>query len=63
VLGIPRGGILIVSKIAGLLNGELSVVIAKKLSYPRPLELAVGAVAENGYLFLTDLSKDIEKRL
>ena len=60
VLGIPRGGVIIASEIAKLLNGELSIVVTKKLPHPRQEELAIGAAAEDGSTYLTTLAMDID---
>lgn len=54
VLGIPRGGIIIAAEIARVFNAELDIVIARKLGAPDNPELAVGALAENGQLFLNE---------
>ena len=68
VLGIPRGGIIIASGIAGLIDGELDIVLSRKLKAPDNPELAIGAIAEGGKLFLHEMlsegfadSKYIEK--
>jgi putative phosphoribosyl transferase len=53
VLGIPRGGIAVAYEVAKVLNAELSVVITKKLPHPLHEEFAIGAVAEDGSVFLT----------
>lgn len=60
VLGIPRGGVLVAHEVAKVLNGDLSVVITKKLPHPLQEELAIGACAEDGSVFLTSLAKDLE---
>ena len=52
VLGILRGGIVVAREIARALNGELDIVLAHKLRTPGHEELAMGAVAEDGRLFL-----------
>lgn len=52
VLGIPRGGIVIAREIARRLGGQLDVVFAHKLGTPGYEELAMGAVAEDGSLFM-----------
>ena len=59
VLGIPRGGVVVAYEVAKLLRGELSVVITKKLPHPLQEELAIGAVAEDGSVYLTSLAKGI----
>jgi putative phosphoribosyl transferase len=55
VLGIPRGGIEVAYEVALILNATLSVVITKKLPHPLQEELAIGAAAEDGSVFLTSL--------
>jgi predicted phosphoribosyltransferase len=52
VLGIPRGGVVIASILARELEGELDVVLARKLRSPVNPELAMGSVAENGNVHL-----------
>lgn len=61
VVGIPRGGIMIAHEVAKILSAELSVIIAKKLPHPLHQEVAVGAVAEDGSVYLTSLARDISK--
>src|SRR4051812_39833785 len=53
ILGIPRGGVIIAYEIAKVLNGELSVVITKKLPHPQQAEFGIGAVAEDGSVYLS----------
>ena len=53
VLGIPRGGIVVAYEVATLLHADLSVVITKKLPHPSHDEFAIGAVAEDGSVFLS----------
>jgi putative phosphoribosyl transferase len=57
VLGIPRGGVQVAFEVAKILNGSLSVIITKKLPHPLHEELAVGAVAEDGAIYLSSLGK------
>lgn len=52
VLGIPRGGVIVARELARSIGADLDVVIAHKLGAPGNPELAIGAVAENGRLFL-----------
>lgn len=54
VLGIPRGGVVIAGELAAILNADLDVVLSRKLSAARNLELAIGAVGEDGKLFLNE---------
>lgn len=59
VLGIPRGGVVVAYEVAKVLNGELSVVITKKLPHPLHEEFAIGAAAEDGSVFLTSAAKNL----
>ncbi len=54
VLGIPRGGVVVAREISRALGGDLDVVLAHKLGTPGNRELAMGAVAEDGSLFLNE---------
>jgi predicted phosphoribosyltransferase/pimeloyl-ACP methyl ester carboxylesterase len=48
VLGIPRGGVPVAAEVARAVNGELAVVVARKLGAPGNPELAIGATTETG---------------
>ncbi len=52
IAGIPRGGIIIASALAGVIFGDVDIVLARKLRAPQNPELAIGAVAENGTAIL-----------
>lgn len=52
VLGIPRGGVIIANEIAIALKADLDVVLTHKLGAPGNKELAIGAVSENGQLYI-----------
>lgn len=54
ILGIPRGGIVIASKLANALDGELDIVITRKLRTPNYPELAMGSISEDGRIFLNE---------
>ena len=54
VLGIPRGGVVVAREIAHALDGDLDMVLAHKLGAPGNPELAIGAVCEDGKLFLDE---------
>lgn len=53
VLAIPRGGVSIGRIVADALDGELDVVLVRKLGSPANGEVAVGAVDEQGRVQLT----------
>lgn len=57
VIGIPRGGVEVAYEVARILQAELSVVITKKLPHPDQPELAIGAAAEDGSVYLSALGK------
>jgi putative phosphoribosyl transferase len=48
VLGLPRGGVTVAAEVAAALNGQLDVLVARKLAHPDQPELALGALAEGG---------------
>lgn len=54
VLAIPRGGVPVAAEVAGLLNGELGTVVARKLGAPGQPELAIGAVTAAGTSFVDE---------
>lgn len=53
VLAIPRGAVPMGKIIADRLNGELDVVLIRKLGAPFNQEFAIGAVAEDGWVYLS----------
>ncbi len=52
VLAIPRGGVALGAILAKELDASLDVVLARKLRAPGNPELALGAVAEGGQVYL-----------
>jgi len=54
VLGIPRGGVVVAAEIAASLDADLDIVISRKIGAPQNPELAIGAVSEDGQLFLDE---------
>ncbi|HEY1022207.1 MAG TPA: phosphoribosyltransferase family protein [Flavisolibacter sp.] len=52
VLGIPRGGAVMGYYVALHLHAEFSLLVAKKLGHPRNPEYAIGAIAEDGTVYL-----------
>ena len=72
VLAIPRGAVPMGKLIADQLQGELDVVLVRKLRAPYQPELAIGSVNESGWTWVTDYADvygadpdyiDAEKRL
>ena len=58
VLGIPRGALPTARVVADRLNAPLSVVVASKIGAPHNEEFALGAVAEDGSVWLNDDALD-----
>jgi len=54
VLGIPRGGVVTAHELARMLEGDLDVVLSRKLGAPGQSELAMGSMAEDGTVFLNE---------
>ncbi|MDG5818467.1 phosphoribosyltransferase family protein [Natronococcus sp. A-GB7] len=54
VLGIPRGALPVARPVADALEADLGVVVARKLGAPSNPELAIGAVASDGSVWLND---------
>ena len=52
VVGLPRGGVPVAAEIARALRADLDIIIAGKLRAPYNPELAIGAVTENGQVYL-----------
>ena len=52
VLGIPRGAVPMAKTIATALEGEMDVVLVRKLHAPHQPEYAIGAIDESGATFL-----------
>lgn len=52
VLGIPRGGLIVAQALAKGIGADLDIVLSRKLGAPGHSELAIGALAENGEVFL-----------
>jgi predicted phosphoribosyltransferase len=58
VLGLPRGGVVVAKEVARFLHLPLDVILLRKFPYPPQPELAVGAVAERGTVFVNDEFQD-----
>lgn len=57
VLAIPRGAVPMAEVIAQQLNGEMDVVLVRKLRAPGNPEYAIGSVDESGWVYLTEYAK------
>jgi putative phosphoribosyl transferase len=58
VLAIPRGGVVTGAVLARELGAELDVVLSRKLRAPMQPELAIGAVTEDGQVYLNHQAKE-----
>ena len=59
VLAIPRGGVVTGAVLARELKAELDVILARKLRAPHQPELAIGAVSEDGDMYLNALATQV----
>ena len=57
ILAIPRGAVPMGKMIADKLDGELDVVLVRKLRAPHQPELAIGSVNESGWTYLADFAE------
>jgi predicted phosphoribosyltransferase len=57
IVAIPRGAVPMAAEIAARLDGDLDVVLARKLGAPWQPELAVGAVDESGWTYVADFAR------
>ncbi|MBI3144997.1 MAG: phosphoribosyltransferase [Pseudogulbenkiania sp.] len=56
VLAIPRGAVPMAKLIADELQGELDVVLVRKLGAPFQPELAIGAIDESGWTYISEVA-------
>ncbi|MGC9975603.1 MAG: phosphoribosyltransferase family protein [Syntrophales bacterium] len=54
VVAILRGGIIVAREVVHILDGDLDIVLSRKLGSPFNPELAIGAISENGELFINE---------
>lgn len=59
VLAIPRGAVEMASVLADALEGEVDVVLVRKLRAPGNPELAVGAIDETGWAYIADYANEV----
>jgi putative phosphoribosyl transferase len=59
VLAIPRGGVVTGAVLARKIGAELDVVLSRKLRAPMQPELAVGAVSEDGRIYLNHHAQEV----
>ncbi len=54
VLGLPRGGVPVAYEVARALGAVLDILIVRKLGVPSQPELAMGAIASGGALYINE---------
>ncbi len=54
ILAIPRGAVPMARRIADALQGELDVVLVRKLGAPFNPEFAIGSIDESGWAYIAD---------
>ncbi|MFM1906940.1 MAG: hypothetical protein RLZZ591_617 [Pseudomonadota bacterium] len=59
VMGIPRGAVPMAAIIARTLNADLDVVLVRKLGAPGQPELAIGAVDESGWTYMSEVAEHL----
>jgi len=59
VLAIPRGAVPMGKVVADALDGELDVVLVRKLRAPQNPELAIGSIDEVGTVYLDPHMRDL----
>ncbi|MBU2577406.1 phosphoribosyl transferase [Patescibacteria group bacterium] len=50
VYGLPRGGVVVASRIADILSKPLDIISVKKIGHPNQPEFAIAAVTESGLI-------------
>ncbi len=63
VLAIPRGGVVVGAVLARELGADLDVVLARKLRAPGQPELALGAISEDGEIYLSNVASEYGETL
>ena len=57
ILAIPRGAVPMARRIADALQGELDVVLVRKLGAPGNPEFAIGSIDESGWTYVADYAE------
>ena len=59
VLALPRGGVVVAAEVAKNLNAPLDLAIARKIGHPSNPEAAVGAVSEDGQVYIDERVRNL----
>jgi putative phosphoribosyl transferase len=62
VLAIPRGAVPMARELATALDGDLDVVLVRKLRAPYNQELAIGSIDETGWTYLADYAQQMAEQ-
>ncbi|HET7644626.1 MAG TPA: phosphoribosyltransferase family protein [Nitrososphaeraceae archaeon] len=54
ILGIPRGGVIMAETMSNELHIPFDIILARKLRAPYDKEMAIGAIMEDGYVYLNN---------
>ena len=54
ILGIPRGGMVTAAAISSALDCDVDIILTHKIGAPENPELAIGAISEEGKVYLND---------
>jgi len=60
VLAIPRGGVVTGAVLASEIGAELNVFLSRKLRAPFQPELAIGALTEDGQVYLNEYGRKVD---
>lgn len=58
---LPRGGAVVGSEVAKILNVPLDIIITRKISHPKDPEFAIASVTETGEVLLNSRDPSVEK--
>lgn len=58
IIGIPRGGVETAYYVAKHLKAEMSLVVTRKIGHPQNPEYAIGAIAEDGSIYLSPIGSE-----
>lgn len=58
IYALPRGGVIVGAKVAKILKAPLDIIVVKKIGHPYNPELAIGAVAEEGVMVLSEIGRN-----
>jgi putative phosphoribosyl transferase len=61
ILGIPRGGVIVGDIVAKKFSADFDIIIGRKLGAPANVELAIGAVMEDGTAYINQYLVDALK--